>query len=144
MNVKPQITKAMKFIFFILLLFVSVFSVNAQTDTIRTEDEPVFDVVEVQPEFPGGNEALFKFIADNIVYPASAKEEGIQGKVYVQFVIDKDGNVTKPQIVRGVNSLLDREALRVINLMPKWKPGYQSGKPVNVKYVIPIMFKLKE
>ncbi len=126
---------------FIFLAFSTIG--KTQSDTVKADDT-VFDFVEVQPEFPGGNEALFKFIADNIVYPPSAKEEGIQGKVYIQFVIDKDGNVTKPQIMRGVNPALDREALRVISLMPKWKPGYLRGKPVLVKYTIPIMFKLKE
>lgn len=131
----------------LLILFILLgLSINgkAQTDTVKTEDETVFEYVEVQPEFPGGNQALFQFIAKNIIYPVSAKEEGIQGKVYVQFIIDNDGNVTKPQILRGVNPLLDREALRVISTMPKWKPGYQSGKPVLVKYIIPIIFKLND
>ncbi len=101
-----------------------------------------FYVIEEKPEFPGGEAAMFQWIAKNIKYPDIAKENGIQGKVFVQFVIGKDGKVTDVTIVRGVDPSLDKEALRVIQSMPPWKPGKQRGKPVRVSFQLPINFKL--
>jgi protein TonB len=95
------------------------------------------------PEFPGGELALRKFIANAIKYPVIAQENGIQGKVYVNFVVDKDGSITAAKIARGVDSSLDKEALRVVNSLPKWKPGMQRGKPVKVSYTVPISFVLQ-
>ncbi len=105
-------------------------------------EEPTFEVVEKMPEFPGGMEALLKFLSENIKYPATAVEQKIQGRVIVQFIVAKDGSITKPFILRGVSPELDAEALRVISIMPTWKPGTQRGQAVNVKYTVPITFSL--
>lgn len=101
-----------------------------------------FYVIEEKPEFPGGEAAMFQWIANNIKYPEIAKENNIQGKVYVQFVIGKDGKVSDVQVVRGVDPSLDKEAVRVIQSMPAWKPGKQRNKPVKVSFQLPINFKL--
>ena len=103
----------------------------------------VFFIVEDMPEFPGGELALRKFIANAVKYPVIAQENGIQGKVYVNFVVDKDGSVTSARIARGVDSSLDKEAIRVVNSLPKWKPGKQRGKAVRVSYTVPINFVLQ-
>ena len=109
----------------------------------EASDSQVFFIVEDMPEFPGGELALRKFIANAIKYPVIAQENGIQGKVYVNFVVNKDGSVTDAKIARGVDPSLDKEALRVINSLPKWKPGKQRGKPVRVSYTVPINFVLQ-
>lgn len=106
------------------------------------DSEKVFNVVEKMPEFPGGMPALMKFLSENIKYPEAAKQNNIQGKVICQFIVDKNGNVVNPKILKSVNADLDSEAIRVINLMPAWTPGEQKGTKVNCKYSIPINFKL--
>ena len=111
-------------------------------DDKSIQEEQIFDFVEIMPEFPGGYKAFFKFLADNIVYPVAAKEEGIQGKTYIQFVIWKDGSVRDIKVLKGIDSALDKEALRVIKMMPKWKHGIQGGKPANTRFTLPIFFKL--
>lgn len=103
-------------------------------------DDDVFVIVEVMPEFPGGEKALRTFIANNIKYPEDCKLNGIQGRVYVQFVVDANGKVVNPRIARGVHPSLDAEALRVIGVLPDWKPGTQKGVPVKVNYTVPINF----
>lgn len=115
------------------------------TFNVETEEEvePIsFAVVEEKPTFPGGESELLKFIAENTKYPEIAKENGIQGRVFVQFVIDKNGNVTNVTIARGVDPYLDAEAIRVVKMLPRWTPGKQRGKPVPVTFVVPINFKL--
>jgi TonB family protein len=107
-------------------------------------NEETFVVVENQPEFPGGNEALMKFLADNVQYPKEAQEKGIQGRVICNFVVMKDGSITDVNVVRGVDSLLDAEAVRVLELMPKWTPGTQRGQAVNVRFTLPVVFSLQE
>ena len=110
----------------------------------KTDDsEKIFIVVEDEPEFPGGQMALRAFLANAVKYPVIAQENGIQGKVYVSFVIGKDGFVKNAVIARGVDASLDKEALRVVNSLPKWKPGKQRGVPVNVSYTVPINFVLQ-
>lgn len=109
----------------------------------KQSNEPVFFIVEQMPEYPGGELALRKFIAMNIKYPVEARSKNITGKVYVRFTVTKTGDVAQTNILRGVHPLLDQEALRVINLLPKWKPGKQRGKPVDVYYTIPISFGLE-
>ena len=104
--------------------------------------EEVFFIVEHMPEFPGGDLEMRKFIANNIIYPKEAISEGIQGKVFVQFIIDKNGDVVSPKIARSIDPLLDAEAIRVVQSMPKWTPGSQRGKTVNVSFTVPIEFKL--
>jgi len=108
------------------------------------EGEEIFFIVEKMPEFPGGEMALRQYIANTVKYPETAQENGIQGKVYVTFVVTIDGSVANAKIARGVDPLLDQEALRVVNSLPVWSPGYQKGKPVNVQYTVPINFVLKE
>ena len=105
--------------------------------------EEVFFIVEEMPEFPGGEQALREFIAKTVVYPDAAVKKGIQGKVYVTFVVGTDGNVKNAKIARGVDPSLDAEALRVVGKMNGWKPGKQRGKVVNVSYTVPINFKLQ-
>jgi len=107
------------------------------------ETAEVFFIVEDMPEFPGGEMALRTYIANAIKYPVIAQENGIQGKVYVTFVVGKDGSVSNATIARGVDPSIDKEALRVVNALPKWKPGKQRGKPVNVSYTVPINFVLQ-
>ncbi len=102
----------------------------------------VFDVVEVMPQFPGGVQELFSFLSKTVKYPAEAEKAGTQGRVIATFVVRKDGSISDAHIVKSVDPLLDAEALRVINAMPAWTPGSQSGKPVNVKYTVPITFRL--
>lgn len=115
-----------------------------KTDEEKTVDsDEIFVIVEDKPEFPGGETALRAFLANAINYPVIAQENGVQGKVYVSFVVGKDGSVRDAVIARGVDASLDKEALRVVNTLPKWKPGKQRGKPVNVSYTVPISFVLR-
>lgn len=102
----------------------------------------VFTVVEQLPEFPGGAPELYQYLARNIKYPKSAKERKVQGRVISQFVVRKDGSITDVKVVKGVDADLDAEAVRVISGMPKWKPGMQKGEAVDVKYTIPVTFRL--
>jgi TonB family protein len=108
----------------------------------RAAEGEVFQVVEEMPEFPGGMGECMKWLGQNIKYPADAKEKGVQGRVIVQFVVEKDGTIVNAKVVRGVDPDLDAEALRVVNQSPKWKPGKQKGEAVRVKYTLPIMFRL--
>ena len=108
------------------------------------EEEVIFMVVESMPEFPGGQQALFKYLAENVKYPFIAQENGIQGRVICQFVVNKDGSIVDVVAVRSSGEpSLDKEAIRVIKSMPKWKPGKQRGKPVRVKYTVPVNFRLQ-
>ena len=106
------------------------------------EEETIFMVVEEQPEFPGGQAALMEYLRKNIKYPSICRENNIQGRVLIQFVVNRDGSIVDPEVVRSVDPHLDKEALRVISSMPKWKPGLQRGKPVRVKFTVPVNFKL--
>lgn len=103
----------------------------------------IFTVVEKAPSFPGGDGALLKFINNTVKYPVVAQENGISGRVYCEFVVDKDGKIKDAIVKRGVDPSLDKEALRVINAMPAWNPGEQRGKPVKVRFTVPITFKLQ-
>ncbi len=115
-------------------------------DVVEVEPEPeeeeIFMVVEDQPEFPGGTAALLEYLRKNIKYPAICRENNIQGRVLVTFIVNKDGAIVEPEVVKSVNPSLDKEALRVISTMPNWKPGSQRGKPVRVKYTVPVNFRL--
>lgn len=114
-----------------------------QEEVQEEAPQEVFVVVEEMPSFPGGDAELFKFIYDNIKYPELAKENNIQGKVILRFCVTYKGTVDQVSVVRGVDPALDDEAVRVIKLLPLWKPGKQGGKPVNVWYSVPISFQLK-
>ena len=108
------------------------------------DEEVVFVVVETMPEFPGGQQALFKYLSENVKYPVIAQENGIQGRVICQFVVNKDGKIVDVEVVRsGGDPSLDKEAIRVIKSMPPWKPGKQRGKAVRVKYTVPVNFRLQ-
>ncbi|MDH6534942.1 energy transducer TonB [Parabacteroides sp. 52] len=103
----------------------------------------IFTVVETMPSFPGGDPALLLFIKNSVRYPVIAQENGIQGRVTVSFTVNRDGSVVDAEVLRGVDPSLDKEALRVVGTMPKWSPGLQRGKPVRVKYNVPINFRLQ-
>lgn len=107
------------------------------------KEEEIFEVVEEMPEFPGGPAEMMKFLSNSIRYPTIAQENGTQGRVIVQFVVNSDGSIVDATVVRSVDPFLDKEALRVINSMPKWKAGKQRGKAVRVKYTLPVMFRLQ-
>ena len=107
------------------------------------DDSKVFDVVEDMPSFPGGHDALFKFISEKLRYPKQAEEHGIQGRVICNFIVEKDGSISNIKVQKSVNPHLDAEAVRVLRLMPKWKPGHQNYTPVRVMYTVPVSFRLK-
>ena len=107
------------------------------------DEQTIFQVVENQPEFPGGAAALMQYLSKNIKYPTIAQENGVQGRVIAQFVVNKDGSIVDPVVARSVDPYLDKEAIRVVSSMPKWKPGMQRGKPVRVRYTLPVAFKLQ-
>lgn len=106
------------------------------------DEEVLFQVVEKMPEFPGGNAALNAYLKKNIKYPQICRENNIQGRVLIQFIVNKDGSIVEPEVVKSVNPYLDNEAIRVISTMPKWTPGEQRGKTVRVKFTVPVNFKL--
>ena len=155
-------------LFFALGLLASVVGVNAQViddnaDVVVmsveeqpmcveifevTEPEPdenaIFQVVETQPEFPGGIAELKKYFQKNTRYPKVCKEQGLQGRVIVQFVVNTDSTISDVKVVKPVNPHFDQEALRVVKAVPKWKPGAQHGKPVRVRFTLPVTFRLPE
>ena len=106
------------------------------------EEEQIFQVVEERPQFPGGDAELMKYLQKNIKYPSICQEQGIQGRVIVQFVVNTDGSIVDAQVIKPVNPYLDKEALRVISTMPKWIPGKQRGKAVRVRFTVPVTFRL--
>jgi protein TonB len=109
----------------------------------KEEETKVFDVVEQMPSFPGGDAELMKFLHDHIKYPVVAEENGIQGRVIAQFVVERDGSISDVKVIKSVDPSLDKEAIRVLKSMPKWIPGKQNGSAVRVKYTVPVTFKLQ-
>ena len=108
-------------------------------------DEPeVYMIVDEMPEFPGGDKGFHQFIADNVKYPAEAKEKGIRGIVYVNFIVEPDGSVSDIKVLRGIGGGCDEEAVRVVESMPKFKPGIQNGEAVRVSYTVPVIFRLED
>lgn len=120
------------------------FALDRESSVDAKGGDEVFSIVEDMPEFPGGDLALRKYIAAHVNYPAEAKKDGIQGKVFVIFVVAKDGFTINSRIARGVHPLLNKEVLRVVDNFPKWKPGKQTGKAVNVEFTVPINFVLQK
>ena len=116
----------------------------APEGTTVPEEGTIFEVVEQMPEYPGGMPAMMEFISKNIKYPAAAQQAKIQGRVTIQFIVNTEGNIINPRVLRSADPLLDAEAIRLTTIMPKWKPGMQRGQAVNVKYTVPIMFRLQE
>jgi len=113
------------------------------TDAYSEKEEEILITAEIMPEFPGGEKALLSYLTNNVKYPLIAQETGIYGRVFVSFIVDEQGNVFNAGIIRGVDSSLDNEALRVVRGMPKWKPGRQGGKAVKVRYTVPVRFELR-
>ena len=109
----------------------------------EVSETEIFQIVEEMPSFPGGEGKLMEFVAKNIKYPQIARETGIQGRVFVGFVVEPDGSISNVKLLRGIGGGCDEEAMRVIKSLPKWKPGKQRGKPVRVSYQIPVFFKLQ-
>lgn len=124
-----------------LMMLVLLFSFMTSTAQTKKNDM-VFDVVEVMPQFPGGQIAMLKYIMENMKYPEQAMKKGIQGRVAVSFIVEKDGSISDVKPILSVHTLLDKEAVRVVESMPKWTPGKQNGKPVRVRFNLPVMFKL--
>jgi protein TonB len=124
---------------------VEVMNLEAETGPSEEEEaegNQIFTIVEQQPEFPGGETALLKYLSEHIKYPAFAQENGIQGRVTLSFTVEKDGSIANIEVMRSPADELSKEAVRVASSMPKWKPGKQRGKPVRVKYVLPVVFRL--
>ncbi|HYI78465.1 MAG TPA: energy transducer TonB [Chryseolinea sp.] len=107
-----------------------------------SDEDVIFTIVEQQAEFDGGFEAMAKFLAKNMKYPAQARRMGIEGSVFVSFVIDREGNISDPQVIKGISADCDKEAIRVVKMMPPWRPGKQNGKAVKCRFVLPIKFRL--
>lgn len=147
--------KVLRTVFCVMAMFLAI-SVQGQeiiaTDVYEKVDQSAVDTVDGElvyhkvdqmPEFPGGQQALFLFLAQNLQYPAECMDNSIQGKVIIKCVIKKDGSIGRIEVVRSVDPLLDKEAIRVVKLFPKFIPGRKDGKPVNVWYTMPIMFRLQ-
>ena len=121
---------------------IAIVQVQIEEEEDETETQ-IFTVVENEPEFPGGTEALYKYLAQNIKYPQLARENNITGKVYVTFVVEKDGSIANPKVLRDIGGGCGAEALRVVKSMPKWAPGKQRGKAVRVQFNLPVNFNLR-
>ncbi len=115
---------------------------DSKTKCETTGPNDVFTVVEQMPQYPGGEKARVDFMMKNLKYPKSAQKSGLQGTVYVSFIVEKDGSIKKAEVIRGIGTACDQEALRVVKMMPKWKAGKQRGKTVRTKYTLPISFSL--
>ena len=135
-----------------LLFFFASLGAQAQTEikvegtlsdsTTSTSKEEVFTVVDVQPEYPGGKAKMHEFMVKQFNYPTEARNNNIQGRVYVSFIIEKDGSVSNTKVIRGIGYGCDKEAMRIVNAMPNWSPGMQDGEPKRVKFTLPVSFKL--
>ena len=112
-------------------------------NTSQESQEKVYDVVEVMPSFPGGQSALMQYLGNNIQYPVEAQENGVQGRVIISFVVENDGGISHVKVAKSADPALDREAMRVVETMPKWIPGKQNGECVRVRYSVPVVFRLK-
>jgi protein TonB len=138
----------MKKILVTAFCIISTLAVKAQsTDSVKLEektqpDQAHFISVEQQPEFPGGNDRFLQFIARTVRYPMNSLKAGVEGKVYVQIMIEADGTVTHPKIIRSVSKELDDEAIRVVSSSPRWKPGIQNSQPVKCLFTVPISFSI--
>ncbi len=132
----------MKKLLFILLYFMPFIGFAQETPERDSTKEIIFTYVEDQPEFPEGADAMMMYLKKSIRYPSDALEKKVQGIVYVNFVVSEIGEITKAKVIRGISESIDKEALRVVNEMPTWKPGTQNGKAVKVSFNVPINFKL--
>ena len=112
-------------------------------EEVEVVEEEIFQIVEENPEFPGGESALYKYLNDNLKYPTVARENGITGKVYIKFVVEKDGSISRAMIRKDIGGGCGAEALRVVNAMPRWKPGKQRGKAVRSEFTLPVSIELR-
>jgi len=119
-------------------------SVEKTIVELPEEDNTAFITVEVQPSFMGGNSEMYKFLSKNLKYPSAAQRANIQGKVFLSFIVEKDGSITDIETMKGIGFGCDEEAMRVVKLMPKWIAGKQNGRNVRVKFTIPVFFKLDD
>ena len=126
-----------------LMAMLGLTTVNAQKTVVAEKNQQVFDVVEQMPEYPGGMQALFEYLSQNVKYPEDAEKQKVEGRVIATFVVETDGSISNVEVVKPAFPSLDAEAVRVLSGMPKWSPGMQSGKVVRVKYTVPINFNLK-
>ena len=117
--------------------------VPVEVEEEEVQEQEIFQIVEEMPAYPGGDQKLMEYVAKNIKYPQIARETGIQGRVFVGFVVEPDGSVSNVKVLRGIGGGCDEEAMRVVKSMPKWKPGKQRGKAVRVSYMLPVNFKLQ-
>lgn len=143
--------KSFKSMYLVFILMLNTKLILAQSnmspqkvDEATAPENEIFTIVEQMPEFPGGQSALMKYLSSNINYPEPCRKMGVEGKVYLKFIVDKLGNITNVQVLRGIpdGQLLEKEAIRVVQSMPKWSPGKQLGKAVDVYFTIPIAFRL--
>ena len=132
-----------KLIILSLMALFGLTTVSAQKTVVAQKNQKVFDVVEQMPEYPGGFQALFEYLSQNVKYPADAENQKVEGRVIATFIVETDGTINNVEVVKPVFPSLDAEAIRVLSGMPKWTPGKQSGKEVRVKYTVPINFNLK-
>lgn len=132
--------KALSFAFFLFLGMLISVAQNNVNQNVKTQKET--QAQHVRPQFPGGNNALVSFLSKNIRYPEQARKDKVAGKVVVMFVVEADGRITGARVAQSLSPECDKEAVRVVNLMPKWSPAYQNGKPVRCFYQIPIVFNL--
>ena len=109
----------------------------------EADDDNIYEVVEENAQFPGGDDACYKWLGEHIKYPAIAQEQGIQGRVYVQFVVNKDGSIVDVEVIRSPDASLSKEAERVVKLMPRWRPAKQGNKTVRSRFRLPVLFKLQ-
>ena len=127
----------------VLIMMLTMLFGFSITEVQAQGKDKVYDIVEVMPQYPGGMPELMQYLAKNIKYPVQAQKKGIEGRVTVRFIVEKDGSISNVTVVRHIHPLLDKEAVRVIKAMPKWSPGMLNGKPVRVKFNIPVAFRLK-
>ena len=126
-----------------VLAILLMANTTAMAQNKKATNDKVYEKVEVMPEFSGGDQAMMDFVAKNVVYPQEARDKEISGRVLVSFIVEKDGSITNAKVAKGIGGGCDEEAVRVVNAMPKWKPGKQKGKPVRVSFMMPFTFKLQ-
>ena len=132
-----------KLVLMSLMAIFSLTTVSAQKTVVSQKNDKIFDVVEQMPEYPGGMQAMMEFLKQNIKYPEDAQKQKVEGRVIALFVVETDGSISNIEVVKHAFPSLDAEAERVIQAMPKWKPGKQKGQPVRVKFTVPVIFRLK-
>ena len=126
-----------------VLAILLMVNTNAMAQSKKIANDKVLEKAEVMPQFPGGDQAMMKFVSENVQYPEEAKEKEISGRVMVGFIVEKDGSISDVKVVKGIGGGCNEEAVRVVKAMPKWKPGKEKGKPVRVHFTMPFTFKLQ-